>query len=58
MSEQDVDDLIKVTATEVALSLDDDDLGKQAGAVVDVILNRRMTGLKNWGTIMGVINER
>ncbi|RQQ48072.1 hypothetical protein [Burkholderia stagnalis] len=58
LSEQDVDDLIKVTATEVALSLDDDDLGKQAGAVVDTILNRRMTGLKNWSTIRGVINER
>jgi hypothetical protein len=58
LSEQDVDDLIKVTATEVALSLDDDDLGRQSGAVVDTILNRRMTGLKNWSTIRGVINER
>lgn len=58
LSDQDVDDLIKVTATEVALSLDDDDLGKQAGAVVDTILNRRMTGLKNWDTIRDVINER
>jgi hypothetical protein len=58
LSEQDVDDLIKVTATEVALSLNDDDLGKQAGAVVDTILNRRMSGLKNWSTIRDVINER
>lgn len=58
LSDQDVDDLIKVTATEVALSLNDDDLAKQAGAVVDTILNRRMSGLKNWSTIRGVINER
>ncbi|SEC96938.1 hypothetical protein SAMN02787142_2276 [Burkholderia sp. WP9] len=58
LSEQDVDDLIKVTATEVALSLDDDNLGKQAGAVVDTILNRRMSGRENWSTIRGVINER
>ncbi|WGS54620.1 lytic transglycosylase domain-containing protein [Paraburkholderia sp. D15] len=58
LSDQDVDDLIKVTATEVALSLDDDNLGKQAGAVVDTILNRRMTGLQKWNTIRGVINER
>lgn len=58
LSEQDVDDLIKVTATEVASSLDDDNLGKQAGAVVDTILNRRMSGRENWSTIRGVINER
>lgn len=58
LSQQDVDDLIKVTATEVALSLDDENLGKQAGAVVDTILNRRMSGLKKWDTIRGVVNER
>jgi len=58
LSDQDVDDLIKVTATEVALSLNDDNLGKQAGAVVDTILNRRMSGLQKWNTIRGVINER
>ncbi|AOI58179.1 hypothetical protein WI26_11490 [Burkholderia diffusa] len=58
LSDQDVVDLIKVTATEVALSLDDENLGKQAGAVVDTILNRRMSGLKKWNTIRGVINER
>ncbi|PCE27922.1 calcium-binding protein [Paraburkholderia acidicola] len=58
LSDQDVDDLIKVTATEVALSLNDDNLGKQAGAVVDTILNRRMSGLEKWSTIRGVINER
>lgn len=58
LSDQDVDDLIKVTATEVATSLDDDNLGKQAGAVVDTILNRVMSGRQNWGTIRGVINER
>ena len=58
LSDQDIDDLIKVTATEVALSLGDEDLGKQAGAVVDTILNRRMSGRTNWSTIRGVINER
>lgn len=57
LSEQDVDDLIKVTATEVALSLNDENLGRQAGAVVDTILNRRMSGLQKWGTIRGVIND-
>ncbi len=57
LSDQDVDDLIKVTATEVALTLNDEDLKKQAGAVVDTILNRRMSGVKNWNTIRNVIND-
>ncbi|WP_321926877.1 hypothetical protein [Paraburkholderia guartelaensis] len=58
LSDQDVDDLIKVTATEVAASLGDDNLAKQAGAVVDTILNRVMSGRANWSTIRSVINER
>lgn len=58
LSEQDVDDLIKVTATEVAASLNDENLANQAGAVVDTILNRVMSGRSNWSTVRSVINER
>ncbi|CAM2170517.1 Calcium-binding protein [Burkholderia latens] len=58
LSEQDVEDLIKVTATEVAISLNDENLANQAGAVVDTIINRVMSGIKNWSTFRGVINDR
>lgn len=47
LSEQDVEDLIKVTDTEVIKSLKDKDFEQQTAAVVDTILNRVMSG--KWG---------
>lgn len=58
LSKQDIDDIVRVTATEVVPSLKGDHFTKQAGGVVDTILNRRMSGLSNWDTIRKVINER
>lgn len=58
LSTQDVDDIVKVTATEVVSTLSDKNFSLQAAGVVDTVLNRRMTGLKKWSTIREVINER
>lgn len=56
LSEQDIIDITKVTSTEVAAHLKGDVYNKQAGAIVDTIINRVVS--KGYpDTVRGVINQ-
>lgn len=56
LSEKDVERIIKVTATEAAHNIkDDEQYNKQVDAIVDTVLNR--AALAN-GNVVGVINKR
>ncbi|EXS35274.1 cell wall hydrolase [Acinetobacter sp. 826659] len=57
LSQQDIDDLIKVTSTEVVASLKGEAFTKQTHGVVDTILNRVASG--KWGeSVRDVANAR
>lgn len=57
LSKQDIEDLIKVTSTEVVPSLKGDAFTKQTQGVVDTILNRVVSG--KWGdSVRDVANAR
>ena len=57
LSEQDIIDIMKVTATEVVPSLKGENFDKQAAGVVDTILNRTASGSYGKG-VRGVANQR
>lgn len=56
LSQQDITDITKVTSTEAAEHLGQSDYNKQAGAIVDTIINRVVS--KGYpDTVRGVINQ-
>ena len=57
LSEQDIIDIMKVTATEVVPSLKGENFDKQAAGVVDTILNRTASGSYGKG-VRSVANQR
>lgn len=57
LSEQDIVDIMKVTATEVLPSLKGDAFNNQAAGVIDTILNRTASGKFGEG-VRGVANQR
>lgn len=57
LTEQDIIDIAKVTTTEVAMNLSENERKRQAAAVIDTILNRTVTG--KWGNgVRDVINAK
>lgn len=57
LTEQDIIDIAKVTTTEVAMSLSENERKRQAAGVIDTILNRAVTG--KWGNgVRDVINAK
>lgn len=57
LSEQDIVDIMKVTATEVVPSLKGENFDKQAAGVIDTILNRTASGKYGAG-VRGVANQK
>ena len=57
LSQQDIQDITKVTSTEAAEHLDQNEYNRQAGAIVDTIINRVIS--KGYpDTVRGVINQK
>ena len=57
LSDKDVNDIVKVTSTEVVAGLNDQAFSQQAAGVVDTILNRVASG--KWGnSVQNVVNAR
>jgi hypothetical protein len=58
LTKQDLDDILKVAATEVRVFKNNETMTyQQMGGVIETILNRRMTGRPKYSTIRKVLNE-